>query len=248
MRGLTAGVLVGAMAAGASFDASRAQERYVTFSAQRVERGGYDDYPLPHVVVRRRADFVIFSITGVCDTRDEAQRLSELRETLGAMIQAAGDDPEIELSRLETIAGEDPLVVPFEEESIEEGFRSTYQSRPDTTFVQLLIKTPINPDDTLQTAAGRIERFVEGLETVGRSEFVLADNETLSIVDPAQYRYEIIDAIAADANRIAATLGEGYAARFEGLEQEVSWYRSDVLELTLYIPHRMEVVPTPTEG
>lgn len=248
MRSVTAGILVGAMAASAGVEYGVAQETLAVYGS-RTSSGSFDDegYPMPHVVVRRRADFLLFDVWAVCDTRDADQRRGELRDTLETMITEAGRDANIELSRLENIPGDDAIVVPFTADTIEESFANNYRSRADTTYVRLLVKTPVKPDDTLRTAAGRIERFVAGLTTVGRSEFVLADSETLSVVDPGQYRYEIIDAIASDANRIAATVGEGYAARFEGLEQEVSWYRSDVLELTLYIPHRMEIVPASVE-
>lgn len=133
------------------------------------------------------------------------------------------------------------IVVPFTEDAIDASFRSNYGGRSDTSYVQLLVKTPIRADDTLESAAARLEDFVAGVRRVGRSALDLDDEDSLSVVDPAQYREAIFAAMSADAEARLAALGEGYAAEFEGLENQVAWYRADVLDLRLFIPHRFAI-------
>jgi hypothetical protein len=246
---LAASILIFAIA-GPTF----AQERIVvTGSRIRQEIGA--DYVIPQVGVERRADFLIRTLTVSCDTREEAARIDELRRTLRGMLTTAGRSDDIELSKLEQIdpgaynydydanLGDNTLVLPFTEAEVDGPMLEGYQGRADTSYVQLLVKTPIREDDTLASAVARIESYVEAAERVGRSALDLDILDSLSVVDPAEYRDEIFATMSADAQARIAALGDGYRARFTGLENQVSWYRSDVLELTLFIPHTLEIGP-----
>ena len=63
----------------------------------------------------------------------------------------------------------------------------------------------------------------------------------LVLLNPPQYRPQLVTEIAADANRIVAALGGG--ARLEGLESPIAWKRAGDLELKLFVPYRMIVLP-----
>jgi hypothetical protein len=229
-----------------------AQERLVASNAAIVQKLG-TAYVVPHVGVTRRADFLLRTLYVSCDTREAQARADELRRTLTGMLAAAERDQQIELSRFVQIdsnaysygagVGDDTIVVPFTEEEIQGPMLEGYGGRSDTSYVTLLVKTPISESDTLAAAVARIESFVEGVDRVGRSALDLDPTDSLSVVDPGQYRDEIFAAMSEDANARIAALGTVYAARFEGLENQVSWYRSDVLDLTLFIPHKLAVVP-----
>lgn len=218
---------------------SLAQERIVV-TGSRIE-SEMRDYPIPHVGLVRRADFLFRQVTVHCDTRESEQRREELRDTLRDMLRRAENDGDIELSRIVSIDGGDPIVAPFTEAVIDQSFRANYGGRSDTSYVQLLVKTPIVESDALEDATGRIGDFTAGIRGVGRSELILTGEPTLSIVDPQDYRADIVAAMVSDAQSILDALGEGYAARFEGLENQVTWYRVDELDLALFIPHHFEV-------
>jgi hypothetical protein len=224
-------------------------QEYVVVSGSRARDSLGSDYVIPHVGLTRRADFLLRTLWVSCDTRDADQRDAELRATLRGMLRDAGRDDAIELARLVQIdAGDgygepDVIVTPFTEDALEGRFASNFRGRSDTSYIQLMVKTPVGQEDSLEDAVGRLTDFVDGVEREGRSALDLDSNDTLSVVDPAQYREAIFDAMSADATARAAALGEGYGATFEGLENQVKWFRSDVLELRLFIPHRLTVAP-----
>lgn len=252
MRTIVKGVAL-ALALGAAAPAL-AQENIVVTGSRIVQRLGAN-YVIPQVGLERRADFLLRTVYVSCDTREEEPRAEELRSTLRSMLTAADRSDDIELSQLvqinppdpndyyESNADEDALVVPFTEADVAGPLLANFGGRTDTSYVQLLVKTPIREDDTLAAAVGRIEDFIDSIDRAGRSSLDLDVADALSVVEPAQYRDEIFTAMSTDAQARIASLGDGYAATFTGLENKVTWYRSDVLELTLFIPHRLEIGP-----
>jgi hypothetical protein len=70
----------------------------------------------------------------------------------------------------------------------------------------------------------------------------------LTLINPSQYRMPVIATISADVQAVTRSLGPGYAARIEGLEQQIAWRRTGDLELTLFIPYRLEIRPVATEN
>jgi hypothetical protein len=230
-----------------------AQENIVVTASRisaRLSADSSNSYVVPGIGVTRRPDNLLRTLYVSCDTREAEARLDELRRTLRGMLERAEADGAIELSRLVGIDddapyddGADVVVEPFTEEAIEGGFQSNWRGRTDTSYIQLQVKTPIGADDTLASASRRLEAFVARIPVVGRSELLLDDDDVLTIVDPQQYRGAIFEAMSADANARLAELGEGHGARFEGLENQVAWYRSGVLELKLFIPHRLAILP-----
>jgi hypothetical protein len=253
MHSIVKGVAI-AMALGAAAPAA-AQENIVVTGSRIVQRLGAN-YVIPQVGLERRADFLLRTVYVSCDTREEEPRAQELRTTLRGMIAAADRSDDIELSQLVQInppdpddyyasdnTDEDALVVPFTEADVDSPLLASFGGRVDTSYVQLLVKTPIREDDTLASAVKRIEDFVDGVDTVGRSALDLDEADALSVVDPAQYRDAIFTAMSEDAQARIASLGDGYAASFTGLENKVTWYRSDVLDLTLFIPHTLAIGP-----
>lgn len=117
------------------------------------------------------------------------------------------------------------------------------EKRPDLSFATLLIKTRVTPSDTFDGAAARIREFVAKSKSVGRSEIILSGEYDLTLVDPNQYRTQIMAAVAQDARSAMTSFGEGYGVRLEGLENRVTWYQHSPLELALFIPYTLEIMP-----
>ncbi len=115
-------------------------------------------------------------------------------------------------------------------------------NRDDAEEVTLLIKTPLKDGDAY-AALDRLGAFIKAIPLNGRA-VVEADGEAgVSIVDPGQYRSQIIAAIAADATAAAKMFGEDYAANVSNLAQPVRWVMTGPTEVLLYIPHDLQVVP-----
>lgn len=220
-----------ALLAGAPAWAQGTEEIVVTGS--RLSE--YDANETPQVTYRRRADNLITVVTVVCDTRDESQRKSELKQTLRNMIRAAAQDQRIDLAVGEEVLGA------FDETMLDNVI--VKDSKVDTSRATLVVKTPVTVGDTFDSATARIEAFAERTPKVGRTEILSNDDWQLTLVDPGQYRPEVARLIADDARRMAAVFGDGYGVEVQGLQLPVSWYQSGPLELAIYIPYRLTVRP-----
>lgn len=200
----------------------------------------WDPDDIPAVQLFRRADNLIVAVRAVNDTREAAGRRNELTQTLRAMARAAAGRSDIDLS-IET----DGVLVPLTEDMVSTLTLGVDQGRSDTSVATLVVKTPIAAGDTLDSASGRIEAFVDAVPTVGRSLVDVYGDWQLSIVDPPQYRMAILGLIAEDARRASAAFGAGYSVQVTGIENRVTWRQAGPLDLGLFVPYTLTVVPTP---
>lgn len=200
----------------------------------------WDPDDIPAIQLFRRADNLIVAVRAVNDTREAAGRRSELIQTLRAMARGAAGRADIDLS-IET----DGVLVPLTEDMVSTLTLGVDPGRADTSTTTLVVKTPITANDTLDDASERIESFVEGIPTIGRSEVVVYGDWQLSIIDPPQYRTAILDLIAEDARRTSAAFGAGYSVQVTGIENRVTWRQSGPLDLGLFVPYTLTIVPTP---
>jgi hypothetical protein len=194
----------------------------------------------PHVVVFHRADNLIVDLQVECDTRDQSDRLGELRATLKNVVGAAAADGSIELGVEDEQAG---VVVPFRLEALDALLNPG--QRADTTQVTIIVKTKIQPNDSFDAATGRIDAFIKKIKVVGRSQAARSGDWQLTLISPRQYRPQILEAIAKDANEAAKDVGPGYGVTLNGLERPIGWSRSGPLELALYIPYSLNIAPLP---
>lgn len=195
----------------------------------------YDPTETPFVSLRRRADNLITTITVVCDTRDQSQRRNELKATLRNLIRAAAQDGRVELGIGEEIVGG------FDETMLDTVIQP--DARADTSRATLVVKTSVTAQDTFDAATSRINTFVERTPKVGRTEILIDDDWNLTLVNPGQYRPEVVRLIARDAAQQAAAFGEGYGVEVQNLQLPLSWYQAGPLDLALYIPYRLTVRP-----
>jgi hypothetical protein len=198
----------------------------------------WDPDQIPAVRLNRRADNLIVEIRAVGDTRDAAQRRAELVETLRGLARSAAHQADIDLS-IEV----DGALTPLTEDMVSTLTLGVDGNRSDTSTASLIVKTPIRPDDTMDAASGRIERFVQGAPKSGRTLLNITGDWQLSILNPTQYREPILTLMAEDARTTARTFGAEYGVQAEGLENRVTWIQSGPLELSLFIPYKLAVTP-----
>jgi hypothetical protein len=195
----------------------------------------YDPVQTPQTVLHRRADNLITDVTVICDTRELSRRKEELRATLRNMIRAAGQDKRIALGVGDEVVGAfdetmlDQVIVP--------------DGKADTSRATVLVKTAIGVGDSFDMATGRIKDFVKRTTKVGRTEVLLNSGWELTLINPNQYRFEVIKLVADDARKTAAAFGDAYGVEVLGLQLPVSWYQSGPLELALYVPYKLTVRP-----
>jgi hypothetical protein len=240
MKHLLAGA--GALWLGLSGHAFAQDDEIVVTAARYQER--YEEDVIPHVAVTRRADFLVARVEIESDSRDLEPRRAELVQTVNEIERRARAGGPVSVALLEESdedAG-DTRVKPFSAAAAMSQIGAG--SRPDTSRLALLLRTPIQQADTLASAEARLDAFVRALPKPGRIAVTTGDAE-LTIVNPGQYRTQVVSAVAADAQRILTALGPGYGVSIDGLEKRIAWRRSSDLELTLYIPHHIAVAPLP---
>lgn len=216
-------------------------DEIVVTAARYVDRFENDRYRPPHVTLTRRADFVVSTLSIESDTRDLAGRRNELTQTLSEL-QSRARNAAITVALIEESEDDsgETRVKPFTAALAQELIRNG--ARPDTSQVQVLLRTKVQADDTLDAVEARFDAFVRSLPKPGRISLSTSDPQ-LTLTDIGQYRAPNVAAITADAKRITEQLGPGYGVRLAGLESRIAWRRSSDLELMLYIPHQLTIEP-----
>ena len=217
------------------------EDAIVVTGSRYVER--YESFSIPHVSMIRRADAATRELNLHCDTLDAAMRRNELRQALQGLAQLARSG-NVTLALMQDDKSDDgqTRVVSF---SVERAMELTSLGG-DASSVTILLRTAVTQRDTTETLEARFDAFARGAPRPGRVTYGSGDVE-LVLINPPQYRAALVTQIAADANRIVAELGQGYGARLEGLENPIAWKRASDLDLRLFVPYRMVVLPRGTD-
>jgi hypothetical protein len=194
-----------------------------------------DDYSrMPAIVLQRRADFLVQGIRLTNDTRAAEARSKELHQTIRDMLTDAASRPGIALSY-----GED-FLIPITPSAFEVPL-SPGGNRPDTSVANIFVKMALGEKESVPAAIASLQSFIKKARVSGRTEVLQQGDVGLSLVTPERYRYDIISRITEDAKKLQAAVGSQCKVNIKGLSGRVSWQRSDISELTLYIPYTVEL-------
>ncbi len=222
-------VLVLALVTGAP---AWAQVEEVVVTGSRISG---DDYSaIPAVVLHRRADFLVQRIRLTNDTRAEDARIKELHQTIRDMVSDAAKKPGIALSY------GDEFLIPISA-TASEVVLHVGGKRPDTSSASIYVKMALGEKDNVPAAIANLTAFIKKARISGRTEIEPEGEVGLSLVTPEKYRYDIIGKITEDAKKLRAAVGSQCRIQLSGLANRVSWQRSDVSELTLYIPYEIQL-------
>lgn len=192
---------------------------------------------VPGTSLKRPGDFILLKVEITNDSREEKMRKDEIYATLKEML-AAAKDKSIELS----VVGDNNLVLPLKLDSatlvLEKG------KRADTTNTTISVKTriPANVNNASALVA-KLKDFVSSIKPVGRTELDKDGDIEISIVNPSQYRDQVLALFAEDAKKVTALLGSDYKVVAEGVDRPVQWVRTGMLDVTIYVPYKYEVLP-----
>ncbi len=212
--------------------AANAEVAEIVVTGSRVSG---DDYSaMPAITITRQADFLVQSIHLTNDTRMESARVAETYQTIRDLLTSASKHTEFAL------AYGDEFLIPITADDYKIPL-SPQGTRPDTSYVDIYIKIALTPKANISEIAARLDSFIKAAKVSGRTEIRSQGDVALSVVNPERFRYEIIEKIAQDAKRLRTAVAESCKINVEGLEGRVMWQRSDISELTLYIPHRIEL-------
>ncbi|HET9629766.1 MAG TPA: TonB-dependent receptor [Novosphingobium sp.] len=207
----------------------------VIVTAKRREADDYDA-SVPVIGLRRTADFAVQEVVVSGDTRDPDKRHAEIYETIKGAIALAAKRGGIELATGEMVV--EPLTL-----ANYRNLTLKNDGRPDSERTSFLIKTRLAAGMDAKGALDQITAFIKAVQPVGRAELKKNDDLTLSVVNPDQYRSQIIDLVAADARTTAQKLGPEYAVEAKGLDRPVEWSRASLTEVFLYVPYSYSIVP-----
>jgi len=191
------------------------------------------------VFLEKRGDFLLLEARLVNDTRDSKLRQEEMYKTFDKILEAAQANTDIQLS----IVDDNGIVGPLTKEVFQANI--FFGPRADTSQATILLKTEIPA--TVTNAFGlltKLENFVDTIKGDGRSEFITTDDTSISVINPNQYRTDVIKLILAEVNLVTDSLNGNYGAHIKGINQELKWARSGELNLAFYIPYSYEILPS----
>ena len=193
----------------------------------------------PGVVLEKQGDFFLLQLTLENDRRLAAERLPEIRATMEKIVQAAKADPTISLS----IIDENNLVRPLTAQGFEDGIRRG--NRPDTSVANIQLKTAIPATVTdSYVLATKLTDFADELDGEGRTTVNWFEDVQLSVVNPRQYRSELIRAITSEIRQTTSALGDDYRVILDGLDGEMKWSRGGDVNLIFHLPYEFIIIPT----
>lgn len=194
---------------------------------------------IPGIVLVKGGDFLFLKIRIENDTMEEELRGKEFNETLANIFAAAREAEDIELA-----VESDDVVLPLTEKNSKYRLKLGSCGRGNTSCTGLMLKTPI-PEGKIdpETLSTRLEAFAGSIKKIGRTSIVQSANVGISVVNINQYRGELISLIMKEINTIKNALGEGHKVKLEGIDKQMEFSRSGLLDVALYIPYRYTVLP-----
>ena len=214
-------------------------EEAVVVTGTRLARHDFEAIqamPMPHVTLRKRADSVVVDLFVRNDTRDAGHRAAEMRQALRGL-EARARTGGVTLALVDATSG---IVRPFSMEIAERSIGNGGQ--PDTSMITIHLRTSVQGGDSLDTINERINAFVTTAPHPGRTEMT-PGAVNLVLNNPEQYHAALVTEIAREGRTVAGQLGEGYGVSVTGIERQVAWRRTGELELTLFLPYTLMVVP-----
>jgi hypothetical protein len=234
---LLVGVLAGLLAVMPVFAQEGAE---IVVTANRLSRNDNDrNDEIPTVGLRRRGDFLVQLYNIVGDTRDPAKRREEVYDTLLNLISAAEGNSDIRIS-----VGDEELraVTKANYRAIPLG--GSYGGRNDTSFIAVYVKHRLELDGSnARQAVLAIESFAKKVRLVGRSEIIPSGDTQISIINPQQYRYQILKLVAEDAKKVAAMFGPDYGIDLSAFTRPVEWVGETPTEVFMYIRYGASIGP-----
>lgn len=216
----------------ASSAPSLAQTEEVVVTGSRIS--GNDYAQIPAAFLERHADFLVQQIQLINDTRAEDGRRREIHETIRGMVADADKQAGIALGY------GDQFLIPVTATEYEVPLQKD-DRRPDTSSAELYVKMALGEKDDVSKSIAKLTAFIKKARVSGRTEIDMEGEVGLSLVKPEKYRYEIIAKITQDAKRLQSSIPLQCKVDISGLSNRVSWRRSDVALLTLYIPYEIQL-------
>jgi hypothetical protein len=195
---------------------------------------------VPVIGLRRRGDFLVQLYTIVSDTREFTTRRTEVYATLLNVLEQAEKNSDIQIS-----VGTSELRAVTKANYRAISLDSNFRNRTDTSHVSIYVKHKLAQDGgNAKSAVLAIESFAKGVKLTGRSEILPVSDTQISLINPQQYRYAILQLVADDSKKIAGMFGPNYGVNFSGFTQPVEWIGETPTEVFLFVRYGAGINPT----
>ncbi len=191
-----------------------------------ISQAQYD----PPVSLKKTGDFLVLKVSIENDSRVHLNRRSEIHSTLKNIVAAADKS-----SRIKLHSGEHPIDMSNYRIKLQQGSK-----RADTSTADIFVKLPLRGNDDISKLTEELRSFISGATITGRTE-LFPGEVGLSIVDPEQYRYELITRIAEDTKKVANIFDGAYT--INGLNKKMKTRRANITEIELYLNYNFEIIP-----
>ncbi|MFO1388469.1 hypothetical protein [Cellvibrio sp.] len=189
---------------------------------------------IPSVTFKKKADFLVQSVQLINDSRSPELRKSEITNTIKNLIIASKKIKGIELSYGEGFLT--PININDDALKIMEDKKSS-----DTSRINISIKIAITAKEIAKEKIDELKKFLKNANLVGRTLLEEKGDIGLSIVNPEQYRYEVLSLIAKENTKLKETFGSNCSTESDGLTGRVEWERVAIDELILFIRFKTKV-------
>lgn len=217
----------------ASAMAAEDPEEYLVSTART------DKTVVPGAILKRPADFLLQRVKISNDTREEKVRKEEILDTLRQLSNAVAKDKGLELALLADYR----TVVPLKIEVA--ALRMTQGSRVDTSDLIVCLKTKVVPGAANAAALfAKLKGFPKTVKPTGRSAIESIGEIEVTIVNPMQYREQVIKLYAADSKLVTSSLGQEYRVVTKGIDRQLQWMRDGLVDVNVFIPYEYDVIPS----
>jgi hypothetical protein len=186
-------------------------------------------------MLRRTADFAVQQVIVTGDTIGDEERRAEIYAMTRKAIEVA-DAAGVQVATGEVVV--EPLTIANYKE-----LKPEENDDDGGELVKFLVKVPLVAGVDAKVALARIEKFIRTVPAVGRAEIKPYSELTLSVVNPEQYRGQIIDLVAKDTQAMSGRFGTGYGVEVSGLDRPVQWKQASMTEVLLFLPAAATIRP-----
>jgi len=189
------------------------------------------------VVISVKGDFHLQPIRLINDSLVTSERSRDVKEAFSAIVKQS-----LKSNSISVVRSRGNLRPIKDIDEFTEWFVDSEKSRKG--YLDLMLKSEIKKHKPEQGTYSEVyEKFLVSIGEFGRTKTIFNGGSDITILDPRQYRGQLIKAIGKDIQTLTQALGGKYGATIQGLDNEVKWHRVGEDNVEFYIPYSFIVFP-----
>ena len=182
------------------------------------------------IKIKKRADLVTLSLTVSSSDRDPEKRLKHLKGAFELIeVKSKANDQILFKSGF--------VALPMVTGSF---FSSKGKYADEVSSFDMILVAKMGPQDSMFDRMEVLNAFIEGID-FGKGVDVYFDSSGIALMNPSQYRKDLLKMIGKEFEFLRNTLGEDIKMKVSGLDQKVRVQQVDDVNLEIFIPYQMEM-------